>query len=82
MLTRFATSLPLGRVDAMFARSLAWLSPRVGGHACVPDCSTQHTCGSCYCAQCSFPCNNAGTRWCDSCGPGDFCRCDCHNCNC
>lgn len=67
MLTRVLSAIPLAPVDVLFAKSLAWLSPRVGGQACIPDCSTYVTCGSGCDGQCS-------TRFCDACG-GGFCDC-------
>lgn len=75
MLTLFSTWLPLERADVLFARGLAWLSPKVGGQACVAECLSLYNCGTCSCDV--GPCWTV-TRWCDTCG-GGFCDCDtCH----
>lgn len=74
MLTRIATSLPLGSVDALFARGIAWISPKVGARACLADCSNVHQCGFCSCSP-NDPCGPTRPRYCDNCGPGDFCYC-------
>lgn len=72
MLQRAVLALPLGRIDALFVRGLAWLSPRVSGHACI-TCSQVHVCGSCDCPQGA----GCGELLCDSCGLGDVCDCSC-----
>lgn len=71
MVTRLITSLPLGQADSLFVRVLAWASPRVSGHACVPDCGAPRTCGSCSCGGACL-----GEKYCDDC-TGAFCDCYC-----
>lgn len=71
MLTHLATSLPLGSVDALFARGITWLAPRVHAKACNV-CSGTYACGTCSCPQ--GP--TCGTIECDLCGTGE-CYCYC-----
>lgn len=71
MLTRVATSLPLGSLDVLFARSLTWLAPRLQAKACNV-CAGTHPCGSCNCSQGA----GCGSLQCDNCGTGE-CYCYC-----
>jgi hypothetical protein len=72
MLTRLATAVPLGPVDALFVRALTKLSPRVPGHACIPDCLGPNYCGGCSCGN-----GCTGDRYCDDCHPSQTCDCWC-----
>lgn len=69
MLTRIATVLPLAPVDALFARVLVALSPRIKGYACVPDCGAPRINGSCNCGNGCY-----GDTYVDDC-TGGFCFC-------
>lgn len=71
MLTRLATSVPLGPADALFARALARLSARVTGRACIEGCQDAVPCGSCSCGN-----GCQGDKFCDQCF-GGFCDCYC-----
>lgn len=77
MLARIATSLPLQAVDALFVRSLMWLSPRVRGDSCEV-CANTVNCGQCQCP--GRPPWCLGTYHCDSCGTGIHCDDNCHGC--
>lgn len=73
MLTRFASSLPLGPVDVLFARGLSKLAPKVGGVACQADCAHVWDCGSCGDCPPGSACPYS-VRVCDLCGNA-FCGC-------
>jgi hypothetical protein len=70
MLTRIVTSLPMGPLDAWFARGLSALAPRITGRACEV-CRQTFACGTCQCPQ-----GFCGSRQCDGCGTGE-CYCYC-----
>lgn len=71
-------ALPLGPLDASFARLLTWLAPRVSARACEHDpphfqCEDTTGCGTCDCPQGA----GCGQLLCDACPPHSVCECFC-----